>query len=84
VSIMAEIIAAGAATAPFGNSETGTGAGPAAVRGPAEAIDPVCGMSVAVTESVIQLETQEGKVCFCCPSCRDAFAADPGRYTRTL
>jgi xanthine dehydrogenase accessory factor len=79
VSIMAEIIAVGAATAPFGMPGTETGSEPAASRGPEESIDPVCGMSVAITESAIQLETQEGKVYFCCPGCRDAFAADPGR-----
>jgi xanthine dehydrogenase accessory factor len=84
VSIMAQIIAVGAATAPFGITGTEAGASAAASRGPAEATDPVCGMSVAIMESAIQLETQEGRVYFCCPSCRDAFAADPGRYTRTL
>ncbi len=84
VSIMAEIIAVGAATGPFGMTETGTGAGAAGSRGPAEAIDPVCGMTVAITESAVQLETAEGRVYFCCPGCRDAFAADPGRYTRSL
>jgi xanthine dehydrogenase accessory factor len=84
VSIMAEIIAVSRTTAAFGISETGAGSGPEASRGPAESTDPVCGMTVAITESAIQLETQEGKVYFCCPGCRDAFAADPGRYTRTL
>ena len=84
VSIMAEIIAVGAATGPFGITETGTGAGAAGSRGPAEAIDPVCGMTVAITESAVKLETHDGNVYFCCPGCRDAFAADPGRYTRTL
>lgn len=84
ISIMAEIIAVSRTTAAFGISETGAGSGPAASRGPAESTDPVCGMSVAITESAIQLETQDGVVYFCCPGCRDAFAADPGRYTRTL
>jgi xanthine dehydrogenase accessory factor len=50
----------------------------------AEATDPVCGMTVAITEAAIRLEAQDGVVYFCCPNCRDAFAADPGRYTRTL
>lgn len=84
LSIMAEIIAVGAATGPFGITETGTGASAAGSRGPAEAIDPVCGMTVAITESAIRLETGDGNVYFCCPGCRDAFAADPGRYTRSL
>jgi xanthine dehydrogenase accessory factor len=84
VSIVAEIIGITSATRPFGITARSSGDGPAASRAPEEAIDPVCGMTVAVTESAIYVETQEGRVYFCCPSCRDAFAADPGRYTRTL
>jgi xanthine dehydrogenase accessory factor len=64
VSILAEIIAVGGTARPFGISEE---------------TDPVCGMTVAVTEAAIQLDTQEGRYYFCCPSCRDAFAADHGR-----
>jgi xanthine dehydrogenase accessory factor len=84
VSIVAEVIAMGAGTGPFEITARSSGDGPAASHGPEEAIDPVCGMTVAVTESAIYVETQEGRVYFCCPSCRDTFAADPGRYTRTL
>jgi xanthine dehydrogenase accessory factor len=82
VSIMAEII--GAVAGPFGITARDTGGGAAGSHAPEEAIDPVCGMTVAVMQSAIYVETQEGRVYFCCPSCRDAFAADPGRYTRTL
>jgi xanthine dehydrogenase accessory factor len=82
VSIMAEII--GAVAGPFGITARDSGGGAAGSHAPEEAIDPVCGMTVAVTQSAIYVETQEGRVYFCCPSCRDAFAADPGRYTRTL
>jgi xanthine dehydrogenase accessory factor len=49
-----------------------------------EAIDPICGMTVAVTEAAIAAETPEGTFYFCCPGCRDAFLADPGRYTHSL
>jgi xanthine dehydrogenase accessory factor len=84
ISIMAEVIALGAVTGPFRITARSSGDGPAASRKAEEATDPVCGMTVAVTESAIYVETQEGRVYFCCPSCRDAFAADPGRYTRTL
>ncbi len=73
LSILAEIIAQTRSTGPF--RMTGLRS---------EAVDPVCGMSVAVTESVIGVETQDGPVYFCCPGCRDAFLADPGRYTHTL
>jgi xanthine dehydrogenase accessory factor len=84
VSIMAEIIGVGAVTGPFGITARDSGDGAAGSHAPEEAIDPVCGMTVAVTESALHVETQEGRVYFCCPNCRDAFAADPGRYTRTL
>jgi xanthine dehydrogenase accessory factor len=91
VSIMAEIIEVGAlltrGTTPespsWGDQSPHTPSG-AGSHAPEEAIDPVCGMTVAVTESALHVETQEGRVHFCCSSCRDAFAADPGRYTRTL
>jgi len=84
LSILAEIVAVTAAARPFGITARSGEGGAAGSRAPEEAIDPVCGMTVAVTESAIHVETQEGKVYFCCPSCRDAFAADPERYTRTL
>jgi xanthine dehydrogenase accessory factor len=84
LSIMAEIIAETRSTGPFPIAGVMTGGRPAASGGPVEAIDPICGMSVVVTESAIGVETQEGRVYFCCPGCRDAFLADPGRYTHTL
>jgi xanthine dehydrogenase accessory factor len=46
-----------------------------ASQGLAEAIDPVCGMSVVVTNATVSAETQDGPVYFCCPGCRDAFLA---------
>jgi xanthine dehydrogenase accessory factor len=84
LSIMAEIIAETRSSGPFHMTGLKTGGMPAASRGPVEAIDPICGMTVAVTESAIGVETQDGRVYFCCPGCRDAFLADPGRYTHTL
>ena len=86
LSILAEIIAETRSGRPF-SMTGGNGVGrPAAVPGPAaqEAIDPICGMSVAVTKSAIGVETQEGRFYFCCPGCRDAYLADPGRYTHSL
>jgi xanthine dehydrogenase accessory factor len=84
VSIVAEVIAVGAATASFGKTAAGTGVIAEVSRGPREATDPVCGMTVAIAEAAIRLQAQDGVVYFCCLNCRDAFAADPGRYTRTL
>jgi xanthine dehydrogenase accessory factor len=84
VSILAEIIAAGATTHTRPASQRGGGLGPAVVRGPVEAIDPICGMTVAVTESAISAQTPDGPFYFCGPGCRDAFLSDPARYTHSL
>lgn len=40
------------------------------------AIDPVCGMEVAVTASTVRLELGAAPAYFCGERCRDAFAAD--------
>jgi xanthine dehydrogenase accessory factor len=49
-----------------------------------EAVDPVCGMSLIVSARAIQAESLGRAVYFCCPGCRDAYLADPGRYTHSL
>jgi xanthine dehydrogenase accessory factor len=59
---------------PFGET-----ARPPGSPGPGEAIDPVCGMTVAVAPSVIHLDIDEERYYFCCGGCRDTFAADRGR-----
>ena len=41
----------------------------------ATAVDPVCGMTVAVVEGTPSLEHEGGTVYFCCDGCRAAFAA---------
>ena len=38
------------------------------------AVDPVCGMTVAVTESAVYLDVDGERVFFCCEHCRDAYA----------
>ena len=50
------------------------------VADPTEAIDPVCGMTVAVSAASIQLEHDGQTWYFCGSGCRQAFADDPGRY----
>lgn len=75
LSIMAEIVAVARSTEPFIIGVVRGFGMPAASRGPAEATDPICGMTVAVTEFAIGAETREGRVYFCCPGCRDAFLA---------
>jgi len=48
-----------------------------------EAVDPVCGMTVAVSGASLSLEHDGRTWYFCGPGCRQAFADDPGRYAGT-
>ncbi len=52
----------------------------AAVDAVPSATDPVCGMSVAVAATSLQLEHAGTTWYFCNPTCRERFAEDPGRY----
>jgi xanthine dehydrogenase accessory factor len=45
-----------------------------------EATDPVCGMSVALTEATLQLPFSGQRYYFCGAGCRQAFADEPERY----
>ncbi|MPZ82457.1 MAG: YHS domain-containing protein [Actinophytocola sp.] len=46
----------------------------------AEAVDPVCGMTVAVSETALSLVDEGVTVYFCGPGCRAAYADAPERY----
>ncbi len=48
----------------------------------AEATDPVCGMTVAVTASSITAEFEGGSYYFCGAGCRQAFKQDPAAYLK--
>jgi xanthine dehydrogenase accessory factor len=50
---------------------------------PAEAVDPVCGMTVAADRTSRSLEHAGTTYYFCCPGCRDAFEKDPAAYLPT-
>jgi xanthine dehydrogenase accessory factor len=50
----------------------------------ATAIDPVCGMSVAVAEATPRVEHEGRSLYFCGPACRGAFEEDPSRYAAAL
>jgi xanthine dehydrogenase accessory factor len=95
VAILAELVqlrasgalagAAGAATgrhttpaagAPAGQGEPGAQAGP----GPAEAVDPVCGMTVAAARAGHPLPHDGVTYYFCSTSCRRKFELDPAAY----
>jgi xanthine dehydrogenase accessory factor len=43
---------------------------------PGTAIDPVCGMTVLISESTVHAEVDGQTYWFCCTGCRDAFLAD--------
>ena len=51
-----------------------------AIAAPADAVDPVCGMTVAVTPTASLLDYEETTYYFCCAGCRESFERDPGRY----
>jgi xanthine dehydrogenase accessory factor len=61
ISILAEIVAERTVAAP--------------APAPRSAIDPVCGMEVAVTASTTRLELDGETAYFCCEGCRTAYAA---------
>ena len=46
------------------------------------AIDPVCGMTVTISDDAIYADVDGERVWFCCPPCRRAYVADPGKYPR--
>ena len=45
-------------------------------------IDPVCGMEVDPANAVAETCHEGVKVFFCAEGCRDAFLANPERYTK--
>jgi xanthine dehydrogenase accessory factor len=53
---------------------------PLASAPPAEAVDPVCGMTVAVEGAAATTEHDGRAYYFCCAHCRSAFEQEPGRY----
>jgi xanthine dehydrogenase accessory factor len=82
LSIIAEIVASRpleTVAAPEGGA---TGEAVREAAGPVSAAaDPVCGMAVAVTARSVHAE-HAGRIWYFCGSgCRDAFAADPERYS---
>jgi xanthine dehydrogenase accessory factor len=54
--------------------------GPVASAPPAEAVDPVCGMTVAVEGAAASAEHEGSTYYFCCAHCRSAFLAEPARF----
>ena len=53
---------------------------PAVAAAPVSAVDPVCGMTVALTPTTPRAEVDGTAQHFCCEPCRAAYVADPARY----
>jgi xanthine dehydrogenase accessory factor len=48
---------------------------------PESGLDPVCGMTVEINADALYADVDGVRTYFCCPGCRRAFIADPGKYT---
>jgi len=89
VAILAELVqlrasgalagAAGAASARKTPAALASNAGPPATA-PADAVDPVCGMTVAATAAGHPLVHDGVTYYFCCTGCRRKFELDPAAY----
>jgi xanthine dehydrogenase accessory factor len=73
VSILAEIIASRPAPATLVTE---------AVAPAGDAVDPVCGMTVATVATSLHADHDGATYWFCGPGCRAAFLDDPPRYLR--
>ncbi|MFB7113074.1 XdhC family protein [Streptomyces sp. NPDC056190] len=76
LSVYAEIIA----LRPKAARAVRPGADTATPQAVAEDVDPVCGMTVAITPETLSLDRAGTRVYFCGPGCRHAFADNPSRY----
>ena len=83
VAILAELVQLRAAGALSRSRAAAAAAKPGRRKGsaPAEAVDPVCGMTVA-TASSRALGHDGADYYFCCAGCRQAFEQDPDAYIK--
>lgn len=78
LAVMAEVVAERHRIAPLSSDVNRVGSQPPA--GPAEAVDPVCGMTVAIPGAQYTSEHDGRTYYFCNPSCKHRFDTDPARY----
>jgi xanthine dehydrogenase accessory factor len=78
VAVLAELVQLRAA----GSIAAGAADQPATAGQPAEAIDPVCGMTVSADRASLPLEYHGSTYYFCQAGCRRAFESDPAAYVR--
>jgi xanthine dehydrogenase accessory factor len=57
---------------------------PRAEPEPAEAVDPVCGMTVTASASAMPAEHDGVTYYFCCAGCRQKFSENPGAYNKAV
>jgi xanthine dehydrogenase accessory factor len=50
----------------------------------AEAVDPVCGMTVAITDATVTAVWEGETYAFCGPGCRRRFESDPAKYLEAV
>ena len=86
ISILAEVVAEGRAEGARASRNDGADA-PRSASLPtasADALDPVCGMTVAVATARHRAEVGGRTYLFCCGGCREKFLAAPERYGATF
>jgi xanthine dehydrogenase accessory factor len=81
VAILAELVQVRAA-GELGRPGAAGGAGAVAAAAPAEAVDPVCGMTVTAGPASYPLEYEGVTYYFCRAGCRRDFESDPGAYVK--
>jgi xanthine dehydrogenase accessory factor len=85
VAILAELVQLRASGAITASAQPATKEGRAAKEeraNVAEAIDPVCGMTVDISRGGLPFEYEGTTYYFCCPGCRRTFENDPAACTR--
>jgi xanthine dehydrogenase accessory factor len=82
VAILAELVQLRACGALAAGGAMATGGGRVAEQAPAEAADPVCGMTVIADASSYPLEHGGETYYFCCAGCRRSFQEDPSAYLK--
>ncbi|MXP20623.1 carbon monoxide dehydrogenase accessory protein [Gordonia sp. HNM0687] len=79
LSVMAQVVAAirqgGIAVTHGTAAGADADAAGADAEGPRREVDPICGMTVVVTDDTVQCTDESGPHWFCCTGCRDTFVA---------
>jgi xanthine dehydrogenase accessory factor len=84
VAILAELVQLRASGVLADQPSPRAGREPGTELGPAEAVDPVCGMTVMVTGSALNADHDGLTYYFCCAGCRRSFEADPHSYLKAV